>query len=236
MNKRNVYSTLIYKEFMILKRQTLLLIFSVAVPILVIGTSWLLAFGSLEDNKDPNIIRYMLAFQMITVSLYTIPTISLMFFSKNVNDERKEKTNNVLISIGIDQKTIWISKITCIIGFSIICFWAFIILYIFIGRLIFGVFISTQPLLLILSLIVMPLVSISVSLVLCLMFWLMKNTSIISFIPSILMFFAYYINMKFLQSNFNYMIILLAIFATVMILFICIKIINSVSNEYISNL
>jgi len=57
MNKRNVYSTLIYKEFMILKRQTLLLIFSVAVPILVIGTSWLLAFGSLEDNKDPNIIK-----------------------------------------------------------------------------------------------------------------------------------------------------------------------------------
>lgn len=233
MNKKNIYSTLIRKEFLCLKRQKLLLIISIFIPLSVIGTSWFLSFWGVEDNNQ---LRYILEYQMTTISLYTIPNISMILFSKIVIDERKEKTNNVLISVGIDSKTIWFTKVISIVGFSIICFWLYIILYIIGGHLLFGVFISTNPLILIMACIVVPNFSISISLILCLLFWILKNTTLVSILPTLFMFASYYLNMSCMDNNIAMKEVLLTVGLTILVLIACLKIINSISNEYIANL
>ncbi len=233
MDKKNIYSTLIRKEFLSLKRQKLLLVIALFIPLSVIGTSWFLSFGTIEDTNQ---IRYILEYQMITISLYTIPNISMILFSKTVIDERKEKTNNVLISVGIDSKTIWLTKVISIVGFSLVCFWLYIILYIVVGWLLFGVFISTNPIILIMACIVVPNFSISISLILCLLFWILKNTTVVSIFPTLFMFASYYLNMTCLDSVISIGEVLLMIGSTVLVLVVCLKIVNSISNEYITNL
>ena len=236
MEISNIYKALLRKELLSFRKQAFIVFFSFAIPVMLVAFTLFESVHSFGTNITDEIKSYLITYQMQFIPIYSIPTTIIMAFSKSVMDERKEKTNDVLMAIGIPQKTIWTAKMLFVYVLSVAILVFEYIIYLAACRLFLGVFPSMTLMAGVLIFFVMPVLCLAVSMVLCLLYWVLKNNALVSLSPTILMYIAVFGSMKLQDHKFGAGWIVVPLVMISASYIISISIINKVSNEYISNL
>ncbi len=236
MEISNIYKALLRKELLSFKKQVLLVFFSLAIPVMLVAFTLYESVHAFGTDITDEIKSYLISYQMQFIPIYSIPTTIIMAFSKSVTDERKEKTNDVLMAIGIPQKTIWTAKILFVYILSIVVLAFEYFIYLIFCQLLLGVFPSLTLMAGALIFFVMPVLCLAVSMVLCLLYWVLKNNALVSLFPTFLMYIAVFGSMKLQDHKFGAGWVVIPLLMISVSYIISISIINKISNEYISNL
>lgn len=236
MEISNIYKALLKKELLSFKKQKFIIFFSFAIPLMLAAFTLYESIYSLGTEATNEIKSFFITYQMQFISIYSIPTTIIMTFSKSVIAERKEKTNDVLMAIGIPQKTIWTIKILFSYIVALVVLFIDYLIYLIGCKLLIGVFPSLTLMSGVLIFFVMPVLCLSVSMVLCLLYWVLKNNALVSLCPTFLMYIAVFGSMKLQNYHFGVNLVVIPLFVISALYIISINVINKISNEYISNL
>lgn len=174
---------------------------------------------------------------LIFLAPMVIPYAGTTVLQKSIVEERREKSLNILLAKGLSPQLIWFSKFISATLFSYALYLITFFIYILIIKFGFNISNFINIRFLFDTLIVMPVISVSLLGVMGLLFWIFKNPQIVALIiPMITLLGSMNFMMKYSTSTINYYTIIgIFIFSVVLILIILISI-SKISKEYITNL